>query len=271
MGDCNVKAIEEKNYKKSATHEHCLFPLFSKTQTMASTSGYNPNHPDADWSGYIRHRESRKHPEITPPAMKVQLSSHSSGFVPDDDAATSEWSKPGRRMISESSSRCLSTSSLIGGAIPERDPESLSSSRWESEAQASTRQRKTGIDQLTGTGRSVHVRTKKRAAPAFEQMQVYDEQIAQKLRSENPYLFYSGNDYRDEAKIPQRSVSSSNNLVGFRAHKGGAMKGFLSDIGKEIAQEIYQSNTHNVAPAPSATDGNLLTDPYLSADSQRRK
>uniref|UniRef100_A0A7S2L4T3 Uncharacterized protein n=1 Tax=Leptocylindrus danicus TaxID=163516 RepID=A0A7S2L4T3_9STRA len=237
---------------------------------MTSTNRYNPNHPDADWSGYVRPRESRKHPEITPPAMKAQISSHSTGFVPGDDAVTSEWSKPGRRIINKSSFAGTSTLSLIGGAIPERDPDSLSSCRWESEAQASTRHKKTEIDQLTGTGRSMHVRTKKRATPAFEQMRAYNEEIAQKLRSENPYLYYSNNENCDKAKMPRRKGNSNIDLVGFRAHKGGAVKGLLSDIGKEIAQNIYQNNTH-VAPAPYATDGNLPTDPYLSADGQRRK
>ena len=102
------------------------------------------------------------------------------------------------------------------------------------------------------------------------QIRAYDEEIAQKLRSENPYLYYSNNENCDKAKMPRRKGNSNNDLVGFRAHKGGAVKGLLSDIGKEIAQNIYQNNTH-VAPAPYATDGNLPTDPYLSADGQRRK
>lgn len=237
---------------------------------------FNPDHPDADWSGFIRPCESKKHQINEPAAMKVHITyNKDAGIAPNDDAVTYEWSKPNRRMRCEGYKDSGCSNTLIGGPVPENDPDSFSSMRWETESQAASRRLKTNIDQLTCTGRSMHVRSKRGSRPAFENVNEYNSGKAELIRRENPYLNSSNltECKGDHDIVPQRNDGTDlNNLIGYRSHHGGIMKSFLSGLSKEVATDIYQSNTY-VSSAPFATDGDLPTDPYYytSCENERRK
>lgn len=257
---------------------------------------YNPNHPDADWSGYIKPCESRKHPIGIAPAMRVQIGcSEESGYVPNDDAATHEWSKPGRRIRSNNIGNDKSTTrstSLIGQV------EVDTSNSWETEAQAAwgvsnNNNTTTKLDQLTFAGRAMHVRSKKSATPAFENVKPYNNEIASQLRyTENPYLLCDRNLKRSEISDVnfRNDGSDMANLVGYRSHHHGGTTAasahcLLSNLSKEMTESIISNDSASmkskafsfsgglggIGGAPFATDANLPTDPYISSDGDRRK
>jgi len=238
---------------------------------MSNSTWYDPCHPDADWSGFIKPRESRKHPTGEAAAMKLNLMTNlDSGYVPNSDANVEEWNRPGRRILSKSN---YSSDSLIGGPIS-NSSKSCSPDCWESETQAACRREKTSIDQLTTTGRSMHIRSRKVAKPAFEQSRGYDPTAAAKMREENPYKLHETSVKQNGSDLNLSSTRNDgtdvDNLVGYRSHRGGIVRGFLSNLSSEIAEKIYQPNTF-VSAAPFANDGDLPTDPYLDSNGNRRK
>lgn len=130
------------------------------------------------------------------------------------------------------SSKGHSTFKLIGG------PEEVKSSQWQTEAQ-SARQSKTAIQQLTETGRSMHIRGKKSTLPAYENVRPYDENVASRLREENPYTLNEGGG-KTWGKSSRKNSNDSNakpnaNLIGYRAPRGG--DSFLVGLGKELAAD----------------------------------
>mmetsp|Transcript_42594 Transcript_42594/g.129282 ORF Transcript_42594/g.129282 Transcript_42594/m.129282 type:complete len:194 (-) Transcript_42594:24-605(-) len=154
----------------------------------------------------------------------------------------------------------LSTFSLFGGPIPTDDPSKFDSCQWESESSAMTkRERRTGIDQLTDAGRSMHVRGKKEAT-----RRSVDPRGDAAIREG-----FSGlHDGEDDAFNEVRNDGTDpTNLIGYRS--GGMSKSFLSGLGKELAESV--GATRYVSTAPYATDGDGPTDPYEGKDGQRRK
>ena len=87
---------------------------------------YEPDHQDADWSGYVA-ISSRKH--VQEPKVS-----------PEKD----EW-KPSKRQLTNKSN---------GSTLDFHQDEGLGPRNWQSEAQAASVRSKTSVDQLTDRGRS---------------------------------------------------------------------------------------------------------------------
>ena len=139
---------------------------------------YDPNHPDADWSGFVAKRSCRKHIPNQPDQLVP--ATDGTNFGPRDDVQTADWSKPARRIVKHRESGAVtadteseskfendigmrsSTFSLIGGPVPANSPSNFSPKCWETESQAAARKMKTDLQQLTNRGRSIHVRGRKR-------------------------------------------------------------------------------------------------------------
>ncbi|KAL3783776.1 hypothetical protein ACHAWO_007602 [Cyclotella atomus] len=145
------------------------------------------------------------------------------------DAPTSEW-KQGLRVID--TSKGTSTFDLIDG------PEEINPSSWQTEAQSATStEKKTAIDQLTETGRSMHVRGKKSSVPAYENVRPYSDSVASRLRDENPYSLNEGSNAASWTKTSQEpSSDDKENLIGYRAPRAG--DSFLSGLGKDLADRL---------------------------------
>ncbi|KAL3798422.1 hypothetical protein HJC23_005075 [Cyclotella cryptica] len=145
------------------------------------------------------------------------------------NAKASEW-KQGRRAIATSNAN--STFKLIGG------PEEVGSSQWQTEAQSAC-QSKTAIDQLTKTGRSMHIRGKKSTIPSYENVRPFNETAASRLRGENPYSLNEGSmkTWNDASQENANGVNSNrnSNLIGYRAPRGG--ESFLVGLGRELAAD----------------------------------
>ena len=107
--------------------------------------------------------------------------------------------------------------------------------QWQTEAQsAASNDKKTTMDQLTETGRSMHVRGKKSSVPAYENVRPFSDSVASRLRDENPY---SLNDEKSSfvswSNASQEVVrDGKENLIGYRAPRAGD---FLAGLGKELA------------------------------------
>jgi hypothetical protein len=145
------------------------------------------------------------------------------------DAHTSDW-KQGLRVID--TSKGTSTFDLIGG------PEEINPSSWQTETHSATStEKKTSIDQLTETGRSMHVRGKKSSIPAYENMSPFSESVASRLRDENPYSLNEGSNAVSWPKTPPELCSDDKeNLIGYRAPRAG--DSFLSGLGKDLADRL---------------------------------
>mmetsp|Transcript_22163 Transcript_22163/g.41861 ORF Transcript_22163/g.41861 Transcript_22163/m.41861 type:complete len:200 (+) Transcript_22163:5138-5737(+) len=192
----------------------------------------------ADWSGYSPPVSNKKH--IT--AIYV-------GVAPKDEAV---W-KPGRRGVSNEKSSNASSTSILGGPVPEKDPSVVSSSNWQTEAQAASSQAKTSREQLTESGRSMFVRGKQSTVPAYEKACPFSESVGAQLRDENPYCL------NDQGSIPADSKDKSNeengnpntipsdsalpgySLVGYRS--GGGVRSFLEGLGTEVAASMMSSSS----------------------------
>ena len=231
---------------------------------------YNPSHPDADWSGFVPSPSSKKHIDAPP----VQITSLFTGPI-------DEW-KPSRRVIPvnvsgsspKDGSKESSTFTLFGGPVPANDPSVVGSSHWQTETQAATLRTKTTVEQLTESGRSMHICGKKSTVPAYENVRPFDSSVAARMRRENPYSLNDGDCNNDKEPFSEAHASgegtTNGNLIGYRAHRGGTARSFLAGLGKEVALVLPPSK-HVIAPAPYATDGDLPTDPYATSDGGRRK
>eukprot|EP00986_Skeletonema_menzelii_P011161 scaffold5672_cov142-Skeletonema_menzelii.AAC.4 len=159
-------------------------------------SYYDPNHPDADWSGYVA-VSSRKH-------------------VPEPKRGDeAEW-KPNKRIALKSNDS--STLNLIGGPVPKDDPSTLGSSNWQSEAQAASVRTKTTVDQLTETGRSQIRYKNKKLGLRASSLKSGNDTVAASL-SEDPYYILETEDKplkgREIAPLPL-SNDTDLNFVGYR-------------------------------------------------------
>ena len=161
--------------------------------------------------------------------MNIHLLSIFSCIFNVSDAKTSEW-KQGRRVIDTSNG---STFELIGG------PEEINPSQWQTESQsAASNDKKTTIEQLTETGRSMHVRGKKSSVPAYENVRPFSDSVASRLRDENPYYLNEENESNNVwSKEFSREFGNDDkeNLIGYRAPRAG--DSFLAGLGKELAAD----------------------------------
>mmetsp|Transcript_4944 Transcript_4944/g.14025 ORF Transcript_4944/g.14025 Transcript_4944/m.14025 type:complete len:241 (-) Transcript_4944:1189-1911(-) len=216
-------------------------------------TGYDPSHPDADWSGFVAPRTSRKHPDGTPSAMAVHISLQG----PNEDAETAEWARPARKVVGSTRSKAGSTFSLIGGPVPSDDPSAFDPGQWETEAKASMERRKRGTDmsRLTDTGRAKHIRGKKTDVPDCEKGMKEDEGHSSGDGDATRFL---RNDGQDLTK-----------LAGYRST--GASQSLLDGLAVDVAKNVKTTNCMAVSSSPYATDGNLPTDPYVAADGHRKK
>ncbi len=261
-GDAQAQPILQANLNFKIVHIPSNISKSHRDFKMADNcdSAYNPSHPNADWSGYVRQISARKHIENP----RNQIITLETGFCPAENARTREW-KPGRKVFKpiEIGSNGASTKSLIGGPINESDPSGVESSHWQTELQAATLRTQTAVEQLTEKGKSMHIRGKKSTVPMWENVQPFDESVASRLRDENPYTLNDRDDVRNEP-IESKSLDTiaihselrKRNLIGYRANRGGASKSLLAGLGKEVAAVLPPSK-HVIAPAPYATDGDL--------------
>ena len=229
---------------------------------MQQTTGYDPSHPDADWSGFVAPRTSRKHPDCIPAAMAVHMSLEG----PNEDAETAEWARPARKQASRS--RAGSTFSLIGGPIPCEDPSAFDARNWITEASASMgadeQTKSTDVSRLTDNGRAMHIRGKKTVVvPGNHEESDYNCERAKRQKK----------DGSTEQNAPFRHNNGQDltKLAGYRSHQGGASKSLLDGLAVDVAKNVQTAKCMAVSSSPYATDGNLPTDPYIAADGHRKK
>eukprot|EP00985_Skeletonema_marinoi_P026698 scaffold20928_cov181-Skeletonema_marinoi.AAC.1 len=174
-------------------------------------SYYDPNHPDADWSGYVS-VSSRKH---------VQEPKRG-----DED----QW-KPSKRIDIAPTSND-STLDLIGGPVPKDDPSTLDSCNWQSEAQAASVRTKTTVDQLTETGRSqIRYKNKKLGMPAS--LISGNDTVAASLSEDPYYILHSEDGPLERIEISHLPLSNDPNLdlVGYRQITKTSL---LASLGKDL-------------------------------------
>ena len=229
---------------------------FIEQSSQPCSDGYDPNHPDADWSGFVSKRTSRKHMPCKPDQLTAI---DGNGFGPGNNVSTEEWTKPARKIVghresgadSESGEKDQlrsSTFSLIGGPVPPSIPSKFSPECWETEAQAANRKLKTDLHQLTDNGRSQHVRGRKGS--------VLDCTQAKNATRENEPCCKSEENIRKDPT----------NFIGFRASNVRVTcndSSFLKDLGDAVV---------NLRSSASfVTDAVTPFDPYKSASGERRK
>ncbi|GMI00338.1 hypothetical protein TrST_g3136 [Triparma strigata] len=250
---------------------------------------YDPDDPNADWSGFVPKAQGRVHHK-NPSAMKVQFGESEGGFLaPASTAPTSDWVRPGKRVISSHDqnsnpnavpvrNQMASTQNLLGGLGGDYN-------RFETEAQAASRaalgQGTTTMDQLTQKGRSRHVMGKKPVEAMYETDMRgggYNSQMGSIIKQENPYDIVKNGGRTDWSGLNNggnsaqyNDGSDNDNLVGFRYHQGGHMKSMVNGLGKDVAAALVRPTKRNVVSAPFATDPSAPTDPYANASGGRSK
>ena len=143
-----------------------------------------------DWSGNAAPVSSKKH--VAEPHSKI--ATLSSGICADDEG----W-KPGRKVADKTANS--SSTSIIGGPVPQNSPSVVEPSHWKTEAQAASEKTKTTTDMLTEGGRSIYVRGKKSTIPPYELARPFDESVGSRLREENPYTL---NDSNNKAETQEK-------------------------------------------------------------------
>jgi hypothetical protein len=214
-----------------------------------SSDDYDPDHPDADWSGFVSIKSCRKH---IPSQANQLVPLDGNGFGPRNGVATAEWTKPARKSVghreSGADNTCEKTQSstftLICGPIPETSPSKFASECWETEARAAARKKKTGLEQLTHHGRSMYIKGRKSKDAA--------------------------EDGQHEV-LPTRSEPSppkdSSDFTGFRSSNARVScsdTSFLAEVGEAVAKFRGSSSSFS-------TDSATSFDPYMTASGGRRK
>lgn len=170
---------------------------------------YEPDHQDADWSGYVA-ISSRKHVK-----------------EPNHGGDKDEW-KPSKRQLTNKSNG--STLDLIGG--PE-DPSIVDPRNWQSEAQAASMRSKTSVDQLTDRGRSqIQIRYSNRQ----HGKQASTDSVAASLSGEDPYRYLlnettSPSPRRGKENFIPLCEDPQFSLIGYRHTEKNSL---LSGLGKDI-------------------------------------
>jgi hypothetical protein len=277
----------------------------SNSKSDSDSDVYNPNHPDADWSGFVAKRSCRKHIETKPDQLIP--AKNGSSFGPRDHVPTADWSKPARRIIVHkesgadgTSGSCVdigngstsanantqrsSTFSLIGGPIPVNSPSNFSPQCWETEAQAAARKRKTDLEQLTNNGRSMHVRGRQPRTEKQHEREKDDPKGKTSNVNHNHNNNSNDNNNTDSSTRTNGNIDDPSDLIGFRANFTSCTKdrNFLKEIGEAVTANLTNIHGHGhghvsssvcsvVSTAPYATETNLPTDPYIGANGERRK
>lgn len=213
---------------------------------------YIPDHPDADWSGFVARRTSRKHIPCKPDQLAAI---EGNGLCPGNNVPTDEWKKPARKIVghresgadsevgAEGQSRS-STFSLIGGPVPTSSPSKFSPECWETEAQAANRKLKTDLHQLTDNGRSMHVRGRKCSI----------------LRNDDNE---AKNSVEEDVSRCNSNSKDPSDFIGFRASNVRVTScndpSFLKDLGDAVVD--MRSSMTFATPF----------DPYKNASGERRK
>ena len=264
--------------------------------TSSNHASYNPNHPDADWSGFVSKRTNRKH--IQTQSDQLAPSIDGTSFGPREEICTNDWSKPARKIVGHRESgtsstvvdpqqyrrhhqqqhqpNCQesynhsnddilsspirsSTFSLIGGPIPVDSPSNVSSKCWETEAQAAARKRKTELEQLTNKGRSNHVRGRKRRTVIMDNEN--NEQEAA-----NSASFDSNDENQISVVAEQQQQNQQQNtscnddpreLIGFRSNFTSCCTD--PNFLRDISEAVTKSNP---SPLTMIKSSNLSTAPY---------
>ena len=169
---------------------------------------YDPDHQDADWSGYVtissrRHVQGQKHGE------------------------NEQW-KPSKRIATKKSD---STFSLIGGPVPKDDPSTLDPCNWQSEAQAASAQTKTTTGQSTGF-------RKKKKPPSLQPV----ETVATTFSGEDLLMSSSRRRTLKENFVPL-SNDPTINFVGFR-HRETSL---IANLGRDLGMAHGHSERHTAA------------------------
>ncbi|GFH54580.1 predicted protein [Chaetoceros tenuissimus] len=206
---------------------------------------YDPSHPDADWSGFVPNKTSRKHIPTQPNALGPQ----SNGFCPTAQAQTQEWSKPARKIVhhresgaettmKEDEDHRSQTFSLTAGLIPEDDREKYKSKNWETEAQSASKRKQTELDQRSVKGRCMYIRGKK---PKEEgNNEIVEKRISE---FENP------------------KPSSPNDFIGFRSSN--------LDVKCSADQPLLEQIARDMATFKPKSKSSF--DPYEAVSGERRK
>jgi len=211
---------------------------------------YDPNHPDADWSGFVTSRSGRKHIPCQPNQITPAIDGN--GFGPRNDVETAEWTKPARKIVGHRESGAdsddgaehqarSSTFSLIGGPVPADSPSKFAPECWETEAQSAARKGKTDFQPLTDNGRSMHVRGRKRS---------------------NVNSTVEARDEAKETLFKGYAPTDSSDLIGFRTMNSRVTctdASFLREVGDAVSK--LKKNRGPLTPF----------DPYMSASGERRK
>ena len=228
---------------------------------------YDPNHPDADWSGFVSLRSKRKHIPSKPNQI---VAIDGNGYGPTTDVETEEWTKPARKIVGHRESgatdddeqddhgiRRSSTFTLIGGPVPVQSPSKFAPKCWETEAQAGARRKKTDLQQLTDHGRCMHVSGRRR--PELKKVEEEDSNNVMETKSAN-----------DESC----TVKDPSDLVGFRVNftkLTSTDPSILREVGDVVAKMPKRMNPNDLlSSAPFATQVGPI-DPYMNASGERRK
>ena len=278
---------QEAAGNNSSGAEHCYFE-----------ETYDPNDPNADWSGFVAKPQGRHHyGGETQGAMKVQFQPDNGFIMPAADAKTSDFKRPGKKVIEVDSdqnshpnygrgSQMRSTPNLLGGPVPLTGKYAYN--RFETEARSAnsvfeTGMGGTGIDQLTDKGRGMYVRGKKDVEAMYEQdmrMGGYDARVGEYVKqTQNPYEIVKNGGMPLRYDDPQNGGGGGGgggggeeSLIGFRHHTGGHMKSMTAGLGADVARSLRRPEKKKTGlnSAPFATDGNLPTDPYMTSNGRSK-
>ena len=265
-----------------------------------TTEFYDPQDPNADWSGFVAKPQGRLHmSDKNTHVTSIKPNVKYNAFVPSSNAETSDWVKPGKKAIAPGGGQRTDMQNvnpntqntyrsesfaLFGGPTEQR-----TSGRFETEAQAAMKGGNGGtlIEQLTPAGRSMYVRGKKNSEIMYENAPAYDPNLHHKVEM-NPYNLtggaYNPNNSSAAPQQPKYLDNGEENLIGYRQHQGGgaAYNSLSTGIGSSVLSALGappskpSSGKRYVgaplpSPAPFATDANLKTDPYAAPGGGRSK
>jgi len=222
---------------------------------------YDPNHSEADWSGFVPKKTAKKF--IPPKHSQIVNAIGGNGLTITNNANSREWLKPAKRIVGHKESDTdeigtyegdqiplSSTFSLIGGPAPINDPQSVSPSQWETESQVASRKKATSLCQRTDRGRSMHVSGLKR------------KKTCEVVKTSTLCLI------PDEC-FKKCSTTSDGSLTGSNKPFSYSSS-FLEGLGKVLVKKGIHKSAKYVSTAPYATDGKLPIDPY-NLTGERRK
>lgn len=227
---------------------------------------YAPDHPNADWSGYVPETKGRKqfwseeglsgNKGLRPLAMRDHLTTGATGdyFGPSSDAETKEWKHSGRKI-----------SPFYKDSVG-MEVSAKTATQWETEAKAAMNQRHTVIEQLTDFGRAIHVRGKKAVTPSFEKDQNYDLLFAKQQKEGFKFDANSFGKENNSSNDSDQEQKFHYDLVGFRAYEAGCVergKSLIDNLGAQLLEQ-FKSGSLSLPISEQV-------DPFEVANRGRRK